>query len=89
MEINIIIDNYLNLLDKRLNEDTNPWDLSVELEDFVSPEMYDFLKEANPTLLSLMADDIFDITESLEPGMDGKGFYKKLALFKDKFLTNL
>lgn len=89
MEVNKIVDDYLKLLDKRLDTTVEPWDLSVELEDFTSAEMYDFLRETNPKLLQLIADDIYDITEPMEPAMDGDEFYKNLETFKEKVLNTV
>lgn len=89
MEVNKIVDDYILLLDKRLDKDVDPWDLSVELEDFVSTEMYDFLKDNRPDILELLADDIYDITEPMEPGMDAEEFYNDLTLFKKKVIDSI
>ncbi|MDK4351675.1 hypothetical protein M4I17_04535 [Enterococcus thailandicus] len=88
MEIHKLIMSYLNLIDEGLEKKKDPWELAIELEDFVDEQLYDQLKKENPQLLSLMADDIYNITEPLEPGMDSEKFLSELKLFKQKIGAN-
>lgn len=88
MEIHKLIMSYLNLIDEGLEKKKDPWELAIELEDFVDEQLYDELKKENPQLLSLMADDIYNITEPLEPGMDSEKFLSELKLFKQKIEAN-
>ncbi|GMC00403.1 hypothetical protein P7H24_13285 [Enterococcus thailandicus] len=88
MEIHKLIMSYLNLIDEGLEKKKDPWELAIELEDFVDEQLYDQLKKENPQLLSLMADDIYNITEPLEPGMDSEKFLSELKLFKQKIEAN-
>lgn len=86
METNKIITDYLNLIDNGLNKKLNPWKLVIQLEDFVDEKMYLFLEKNNPQLLSLMADDIYDITEPMEPEADPADFFSHLVEFKQKII---
>lgn len=88
MDIDRIVERYLNLIDDGLNKGKKHWDLAVELEDFVDESLYSFLEKENPKLLSLMADDIYDITEPLEPEIDSEKFLSELKLFKQKIEAN-
>lgn len=88
MEIHKLIMNYLNLIDEGLEKKKDPWELAVELEDFVDEQLYEQLKKENPQLLSLMADDIYNITEPMEPGMDSEKFLSELKRFKQKVEAN-
>lgn len=80
----------IQIIENGLSGKVSPIDLVNQLEDFIdSPEMYDELYEVNPKLGALIADDIFDITEPMEPGMDTSDFFLKLKEHKEKIIATI
>lgn len=87
MDIEKLIKDYIKLIDDGLSQVYDPWELVVKLEDFLNEEQAVSLKKNNPLIAQLMIDDIYEITEQMEPDMSPDEFYLHLKDFKKKILT--
>lgn len=86
MDTEKLIKDYVKLIDDGLSLVYDPWELVIKLEDFLDEEQAVSLKKNNPLVAQLMIDDIYEITEPMEPDMSPDEFYLQLKDFKNKLL---
>jgi hypothetical protein len=78
-----MIDNFFAFLSDGLSRKINPFEFSLDLEKYLV-DNYELMYQENPNLTVIANDEIPDITEQMEPGMDPTNFYKQLNAVKQK-----
>lgn len=63
-------------------------EISSEIEDFINDNFWDIDKE-NHELASFLNDDVIDICEQTEPGLEGTNFRKEIKEAYNKILEML
>jgi hypothetical protein len=79
----LMIDNFFEYLLKGQLDNKDPFDFSIELEEYLV-ENYEAMYLENPYLTNLANEEIPDITETMEPGMDAINFYRQLDVVYQK-----
>lgn len=63
-------------------------DISSKIEDFINDNFWEIDKE-NHKLASFLNDDVLDICEQTEPGLEGTNFRKEIEEAYNKILEML
>lgn len=63
-------------------------DISSKIEDFINDNFWEIDKE-NHELASFLNDDVLDICEQTEPGLEGTNFRKEIEEAYNKILEML
>lgn len=76
------IDKFMKFFNRGLNGSPEYFQFSKDLEDYVV-DHYDAIHAENPKFADYIGDNISDVTEPMEPGMDPTDFYRKLRKIVD------
>lgn len=81
----MMIDKFFEYLDQGLSGQIEPFKFSIDLESYLV-DNYDVMYLENGPLAFKAADEIPDITEQMEPGMDPAKFLNELRAIKEELL---
>ncbi|MCI5698465.1 MAG: hypothetical protein MR269_05500 [Clostridiales bacterium] len=79
----------IKMLKSSINDKERPeHEISSKIEDFINDNFWDIDKE-NHELASFLNDDVLDICEQTEPGLEGTNFRKEIKEAYSKILEML